>query len=77
MGRKVPATKTTLYLPDDLKRAISAEASRRGASEAEVIRSALRERLTTERPRPRPGLFSSHAPTAREADRHLAGFGKR
>ena len=34
--------KTTLYLPDDLKRAIELEARRQSLSEAEVIRQALR-----------------------------------
>ena len=34
--------KTTLYLPDDIKRAVEVEARRRGVSEAEVVRDALR-----------------------------------
>ena len=69
--------KTTIYLPDELKRAIKRAASRRGTSEAEVIRDALRSVVGGERPRPRGGLFSSGDPIARDADRHLAGFGER
>ncbi|QYJ16096.1 Antitoxin VapB26 [Rubrobacter xylanophilus DSM 9941] len=71
--------KTTVYLPDDLKRALerASEISRR--SEAELIREAVRN-LTRgfESPRPRVPLFSSGDPTlAERVDRELAGFGER
>jgi len=67
--------KTTLYLPDDLKRSIEIEALRRGASEAEVIRDALRRTLQHERPRPRGGIISGSEPIAERVDELLVGFG--
>lgn len=69
--------KTTIYLPPELKAAIKRVARQRGASEAEVIRDAIRDALGGERPRPRGGLFASGAPIAREADAYLRGFGER
>jgi Ribbon-helix-helix protein, copG family len=70
-------TKTTLYLPDDLKEAVTRVARQRGVSEAEVIRESLRATVGRQRPKPRGGLFASGSPVARDADRHLAGFGER
>ena len=69
--------KTTVYLPTELKSAITRVARRRGVSEAEVIRDSIRTAVGAERPRPHGGLFASGAPIAREADDHLAGFGER
>jgi hypothetical protein len=69
--------KTTVYLPPDLKAAVERAARRRRVSEAEVIRDSIRSAVGGERPRPRGALFASGAPIAREADRHLAGFGER
>jgi hypothetical protein len=69
--------KTTLYLPADLKAAVKRAASERGVSEAEVIRASLRSTVAQQRPRPRGGLFASSKPIARDADKHLAGFGER
>ena len=69
--------KTTLYIPVDLKAAIRRAARRRGVSEAEVIREAVRSAVGDERPRPRGALFASGAPIAREADAHVTGFGER
>lgn len=71
--------KTTVYLPDDLKRAIEKAATTRGCSEAELIREALR-RVTrsADAPRPRLPLFRSGKPRlAERVDRALAGFGSR
>jgi predicted transcriptional regulator len=67
-------TKTTLYLPDDLKRAVEFEAARSGRSEAEVIRAAIA--AFVERPEPRGGLFEAE-PFADRVDELLSGFGKR
>lgn len=69
--------KTTLYLPADLKRAVTRLAQRLGQSEAEVIRAALRSATGGERPRPRAGLFHSGEPIASDVDAHLQGFGER
>jgi hypothetical protein len=69
--------KTTVYLPRDLKSAVTRVARRRGVSEAEVIRESIREAVGRERPRPQGALFASGAPIARDADALLAGFGER
>jgi hypothetical protein len=71
--------KTTVYLPDDLKRALERIAAARGCSEAELIREAVRT-LTHEAaaPRPRLPLFKSgKRRLAEHVDQALAGFGKR
>jgi plasmid stability protein len=72
-------TKTTIYLPDDLKQAIARIASASGRSEAEVIRDALRTMVRgAGRPRPRGALFTSGDPFLSErVDEALAGFGQR
>jgi Ribbon-helix-helix protein, copG family len=67
--------KTTVYLPDDLKAAVTGEARRRGVAEAEVIRDAIAAAVS--RPRPRGGLFASDHPIAERAEELLAGFGDR
>jgi plasmid stability protein len=69
--------KTTLYLPDELRKAVAAAARRRGVSEATVIRDAITAALAGERPTPTPALFSSDVLMARDVDSHLAGFGER
>lgn len=69
--------KTTLYLPDDLKRAVTAAARRRSVSEAEVIRQAIATVVGGEEtPEPTP-VFTSDVLLAEDADTHLAGFGER
>jgi len=69
--------KTTLYLPDELRKAVTAEARRRGVSEATVIRDAIAAAVATERRVPRPALFSSDVLMARDVKTHLTGFGER
>lgn len=69
--------KTTVYLSDDLRKALAAAARRRGVSEAAVIREAIAAAVADERPTPRPALFSSDVLLARDVDTHLAGFGER
>lgn len=52
--------KTTLYLPDELKRALERLARSRGISEAELYRDALRRVVdAAERPRPAFPLLAS------------------
>lgn len=69
--------KTTLYLPDELKHAVTQEARRRGTSEAAVIRAALQATLVAERPRPRGGILSGVEPISHRVDELLAeGFGE-
>jgi Arc/MetJ-type ribon-helix-helix transcriptional regulator len=71
--------RTTVYLPDHLKRALERTAVAQGRSEAEVIRSALTA-ATGEHahPRPRLPLFESGDHTlAERADELLEqGFGE-
>jgi Arc/MetJ-type ribon-helix-helix transcriptional regulator len=71
--------KTTVYLPDDLKRALKRLARQRRCSEAELLREAV-ARLTGEAdaPAPRLPLFRSAGPSiAEDVDRALEGFGTR
>jgi hypothetical protein len=51
--------KTTLYLPDDLKRDLERVAKRRGISEAELYRQALRAATVEEVPKPEVGFLDS------------------
>lgn len=67
-------TKTTVYLPADLKELITREARRRGVAEAEVIRTTLAEGLR--RPKPRAGIITG-PPIADRVDELLEGFGER
>lgn len=68
--------KTTVYFPAELKRAVSRYASRRGLSEAEVIRQAVADAVADDDiPRPRGALFSSDVLMADDVDAHLDGFG--
>jgi hypothetical protein len=70
--------KTTVYIPDDVKRALEQAAAARGISEAELIREALRM-LTSKAvpPRPRLPLFKSGKPRlAERVDDALSGFGE-
>lgn len=66
--------KTTVYLSDELKKALEEEALRTGESEAAVIRRAIA--AAVERPRPRPGILSGE-PIADRVDELLKGFGER
>jgi hypothetical protein len=71
--------KTTVYLPDDLKRRIHEIASLQGCSEAHMIRTALHIYTAQRIGQPlRLPLFSSGQPDlAERVDEHLAGFGER
>ena len=68
------SVKTTLYLPEALKRRIEDEAQRKGIAEAEVIRRVLDSGL--ERPRPCGGIFSVE-PIGDRMDEAMKGFGER
>ena len=70
--------KTTVYLPQRLKRQLRHLASSSGTSEAQLIRDAV-ERLVQERtpPRPQLPLFTGSDPDlAERVDEALAGFGE-
>ena len=72
--------KTTLYLPDDLKKRIEMIADADGRSEADVIRDALTELVEARRPpRPRiplPGMALGDPTVAERAGELMDGFGE-
>jgi Arc/MetJ-type ribon-helix-helix transcriptional regulator len=69
--------RTTVYLPDELKRAIERVARGEDESEASFIRRALEKAVDeAQRPQPRLPLFSSgDSRLAEHVDEALAGFG--
>ena len=71
-------TKTTVYLPDDLKKALARVAAARQRSEADLIREAIA--LVTAQadvPAPRLPLFRGKGPSiAGNVDKALEGFGR-
>jgi len=71
--------KTTVYLPDDLKAALVRAAAAEGCSEAEMIRSAVQEKVSAVTPpRPRVPLWPEgfgDATIAERVDDLLDGFG--
>ncbi|HWO71464.1 MAG TPA: CopG family transcriptional regulator [Actinomycetota bacterium] len=69
--------KTTVYLPEELKRRLAELAERRGTSEAALIRRAIEDLVEAERPpRPHLPLFRGSDPTlAERVDEALEGFG--
>jgi len=68
--------KTTVYLDEDVRKAVKATARLRGVSEAQVIRDSIRAGVSPARPAPRSALFAAE-PMAERADELLAGFGER
>jgi len=70
-------TKTTVYLPAELKRALTAAARRRSISEAEVIRRAIADAVSADAPPARAALFASDVLMADDVDAHLTDFGER
>jgi Arc/MetJ-type ribon-helix-helix transcriptional regulator len=69
--------KTTVYLPPELKQALTRLARQRRCSEAELLREAV-SRLAGEAdaPLPKLPLFRSAGPSiAEDIDRALEGFG--
>ena len=67
--------KTTVYLPDSLKREVERRARQRSCSEAEVIRQAIRDAVG--RPIPKPGIIPGDDSWAERVDDYLVGFGDR
>jgi hypothetical protein len=70
--------RTTIYLPDDLKRAITRLAESEQETEASFIRRAVERAIgETAAPRPRLPLFSSGKKNLSErVDEALRGFGE-
>ena len=73
-------TKTTVYLPPELKRALTRLARRRRCSEAALLREAV-SRLACDAeapPVPKLPLFRSTGPSiAEDVDRAMEAFGSR
>lgn len=71
--------KTTVYLPDDLKRALRRAARATGRSEADLIREGIGTVVGTHQiAEARLPLFESGQPDlAERVDEHLRGFGER
>jgi hypothetical protein len=72
-------TKTTVYLPTQLKQALTRLARQRRCSEAELLREAV-ARLAGEADAPAPKLplfRSAGSSIAEDVDRALEGFGRR
>ena len=68
--------KTTVYLPDELKRAVTRTAQGRGISEAAVIREAIASAVVRAAGADVRGpVFASDVLMADDVDSHLAGFG--
>ena len=68
--------RTTVYFPEELKARLEAEATKRGVTEAQIVREAVDKE--TRRPRPRGGIISGGELDARDIDSTdvLKGFGE-
>jgi len=70
--------RTTVYLPDDLRRRLSRAARATGCSEATLIREGIGVVVGRETARPHVPLFAGPDPTlAEHVDEALDGFGER
>jgi len=71
--------KTTVYLPDELKRRLEAAAREQGRAEADLIRDAIADAVGSAAPRPRIPLVATglgNPRVAADADELLDGFGQ-
>ncbi|CAA9492934.1 MAG: hypothetical protein AVDCRST_MAG12-2199 [uncultured Rubrobacteraceae bacterium] len=70
--------KVTVYLPDDVRAALSRLAIERGVSESRLVREAVAGLIwRMEAPKPRLPLFHSGDPTLAERfEEELVGFGE-
>lgn len=70
--------KTTVYLPDELKKELLRTAAETGQSEAELIRFGIQLAVERHRPpTPRAPLFRSGDPhLAEKVDEYMQGFGE-
>ena len=67
--------KTTVYLPESLKKDVERQAQRLLCSEAEVIRQAIQDAVS--RPQPRSGIIPGDSAWAEQIDDLMEGFGER
>lgn len=70
-GTMAGMVRVTFDLPEELAAGLAREASRRGLSEAELIRHALRRELEVTRSRPHGALFAGTEPIAERVDELL------
>jgi hypothetical protein len=76
-GRMYGMTKTTIYLPEQLKEALERKALVERRTEADVIREALEVALRTyQAPEPVFPIFESDEVTGRGVDELMSGFGE-
>lgn len=69
--------KTTVYLPDELKRALVRVAGETGISEAELIRDGVRLSVKQHSaPLPTFGIFDGPPDMSERVEELLAGFGE-
>jgi hypothetical protein len=75
----VVMVKTTVYLPEQLKRRLERAASLQSISEAEFIRTSLENSVGASRPLPKGGIVQGNLAHAIdwESNEHLAGFGEK
>ena len=69
--------RTTVYLPEEMKARLTAEAARRGVTEAEIIRRAVDKELT--RRMSGAGIITEPLPegvSGRTLEEHMKGFGE-
>ncbi len=67
--------KTTIYLPESLKRDVARVARQRSCSEAAVIRQAIEDAVA--RPKPRSGFLPGDDLWVRDIDEYMKGYGER
>jgi hypothetical protein len=69
--------KTTVYLPDDLKRRLERTAQEQHRAEAEVVRAALDEYMRRVGPRPTLPLFAAgEVAPVEDWEEAMRGFGE-
>jgi hypothetical protein len=69
--------RTTIYLPEDLKRSLARAAYEEKRTEADLIREGIERLLKSRHPEPKLPLFTSGKPDlAEDIDRLLDGFGE-
>ncbi len=68
--------RTTVYLPEELKARLEAEASKRGVSEAEIIREAVDKEMRRSRSFAGIVTGATGGVTSENLHEHMEGFGE-
>jgi Ribbon-helix-helix protein, copG family len=70
--------RTTIYLPEDLKRSLARAAYEDKRTESDLIREGIERLLQSRHPEPKLPLFTSGKPElAENVDKLLDGFGEK